>query len=118
MRSSLAALVLLISGALSAQVPLHEAGSKNAQDRHRAAVVSRGDSEVDEAITSYSRTHGTTREEALRRLKLQDEQISAIARIRKEFQSRLAGVYIQHEPDYRVVVRLTGDQSVSIRNFS
>jgi hypothetical protein len=117
MRNLLPAFVFLMSGALIAQVPLHEAGSKNARDRNRAAVVSGGDLEVDEAIALYSKEHGTTAAEALRRLKLQDEQISAIARIRREFQDRLAGVYIQHEPGYSVVVRLTGDQDVSNREL-
>jgi streptogrisin C len=55
-------------------------------------------------------------DEALRRLTAQQKSVSATDAIAKEFASRLAGISIEHSPEYRIVVRLTGDEPVAERS--
>jgi len=47
-------------------------------------------------------------EEAKSRLKVQEHSSPITERLRKQYESRLAGLYIEHEPTHRIVVRLTG----------
>jgi streptogrisin C len=55
-------------------------------------------------------------DEALRRLTAQQKSVSATDAIAKEFASRLAGISIEHSPEYRIVVRLTGNEPVAERS--
>ena len=70
---------------------------------------------ADDAI-QYSARFRVTPDEALRRLKAQQASVAATDAIRAEFANRLAGISIEHSPDYRIVVLLTGDQPVSDRS--
>lgn len=56
--------------------------------------------------------------EGLRRLRAQEGSVAATDALREEFRGRLAGLSIQHHPDYRIVVLLTGDESVRDRFIS
>src|SRR5690242_12982101 len=58
----------------------------------------------------YAARFGVTQAEALRRLQAQQATVSDTAAIAREFESRLAGISIEHAPDYRIVVLLTGDE--------
>src|SRR3954470_9330948 len=60
----------------------------------------------------YARQHHVEADEALRRLKAQEETVAATDRLRVTHAKRLAGIAIEHEPIYRVVVLLKGDRSV------
>ena len=53
--------------------------------------------------------------EALRRLKAQQDSVSATDAIAREFADRLAGISIEHAPEYRIVVLLTGSDPVADR---
>jgi len=67
---------------------------------------------------AISRTDGISHEDALRRLRLQAAASDRlIAQLREEFAARLAGIYIEHDPVDRVVVRLKGDALVADRRL-
>lgn len=53
--------------------------------------------------------------EALRRLKAQQQSVAATDAIAAEFASRLAGIAIEHSPQFRIVVLLTGEEPVAER---
>lgn len=53
--------------------------------------------------------------EALRRLRAQQASVAATEKIAREFADRLAGIRIEHNPDYRIVVLLTGTQPEAAR---
>lgn len=61
----------------------------------------------------YARRYLVPVEEAMRRLRAQEESVPATDRLRREHASRLAGIAIEHQPIYRIVVLLTGDQPVA-----
>src|SRR5215208_1303872 len=54
-------------------------------------------------------------DEALRRLRAQQESVAATDAIAREFRSRLAGISIEHSSQYRIVVLLTGSDPVADR---
>src|SRR3954451_24810249 len=60
----------------------------------------------------YARQHHVEPDEALRRLRAQEETVAATDRLRETFARRLAGIAIEHEPDYRIVVLLKGGKAV------
>lgn len=61
---------------------------------------------------SYALAHGVTPEDALHRLRLQLASVGAADRLRVLFADRLAGMFVEHRPDWRLVVLLTGEQPV------
>jgi streptogrisin C len=71
----------------------------------------------DEALArdagEYARLEGVTLDEAVRRLRAQEESVAVTERLRRIFEGRLAGISIDHRPDYRIVVLLTGDQPIA-----
>jgi hypothetical protein len=69
-----------------------------------------------EDAVQYAAAFGVTPDEALRRLKAQQATVSATDAIAREFAGRLAGISIEHVPDYRIIVLLTGDQPVVDRS--
>jgi hypothetical protein len=64
----------------------------------------------------YATQFGVSQSEALRRLKAQQESVASTDAIAREFADRLAGISIEHEPDYRIVVLLTGTDAVADRS--
>ena len=65
--------------------------------------------------SQYAAEFGVAPGEALRRLKAQQESVAATDAIAREFADRLAGISIEHTPDYRIVVLLTGSDPVPDR---
>jgi streptogrisin C len=61
----------------------------------------------------YAAQNGVALDEAMRRLRAQEESVAATDRIRDTYTDRLAGIAIEHQPDYRIVVLLTGDDPVA-----
>ncbi|HEX9966257.1 MAG TPA: hypothetical protein VGB04_14870 [Allosphingosinicella sp.] len=51
---------------------------------------------------------GISEAEAARRLRLQEVSAPHVSKLRREFADRLAGLYLESEGDYRLVVRLKG----------
>jgi streptogrisin C len=72
---------------------------------------------AEEAIAAdarwYARSQGLSQEEAVRRLRIQSEMGGLISQLRKTYKARLAGIVIDHQPVYRVRVRLTGTLPVA-----
>lgn len=62
---------------------------------------------------SYATEFNVGIDEAVRRLRAQEQQGDVIARLRDANRSRFAGLWIEHQPTFRVVVRLTGDAPAS-----
>ncbi|HEY7006081.1 MAG TPA: hypothetical protein VH392_06305 [Sphingomicrobium sp.] len=63
----------------------------------------------------YAGQFRVTVDEAIRRLKAQQRSAAATEAIAREFGGRLAGISIEHGPDYRIVVLLTGSEAVEDR---
>ena len=79
-----------------------------------AQVQTRAQALAEDAIL-YAGQFRVTPEEALRRLKAQQDSVEATDGIAKEFADRLAGIAIEHAPEYRIVVLLTGSEPVADR---
>ena len=71
-----------------------------------------------EDALQYAARFGVTHDEARRRLKAQQASVAATDSIAREFAGRLAGMAVEHTPEYRIVVLLTGSDSVTGRNVA
>jgi hypothetical protein len=69
-----------------------------------------------EDAVQYAARFAVAPDEALRRLRAQQASVAATDAIRNEFASRLAGIAIAHQPEYRIVVLLTGTEPVADRS--
>jgi hypothetical protein len=69
-----------------------------------------------EDAAQYAGQFRVPADEALRRLKAQQDSASVTDAIAREFADRLAGISIEHSPEYRIVVLLTGSEPVADRN--
>jgi hypothetical protein len=67
---------------------------------------------LDADATELAKSLEVTPAEAARRLRAQAALGDHLARLRDVHRDRLAGIYYQNHPDFRVVVRLEGDQPV------
>ena len=65
-----------------------------------------------EDAREYARDYGVPPEEAVMRLKAQEETVAATNRLQEKYRKRLAGISIDHSPEYRIVVLLTGKKRV------
>ena len=64
----------------------------------------------------YAAQYGVTVDEAGRRLQAQQSSVAATDAIAREFAPRLAGIWIEHSPEYRIIVLLTGTEPVPDRS--
>lgn len=60
----------------------------------------------------YARLNGVTLGEAIQRLRAQEDSVATTDRLASSFKDRLAGISIEHHPQYRIVVLLTGTDTV------
>ncbi len=65
-----------------------------------------------EDAASYAKQNGVPLDEAIFRLRARRGSVAATDRIAALYKDRLAGISIEHHPEYRIVVLLTGDQPV------
>ncbi len=82
-------------------------GRVAAQPSPAPAVLSRAQAIRQDAAV-YASQHQVSLSEAVRRLRIQESSVAATDRIAAEFSERLAGISIEHAPEYRIVVLLTG----------
>jgi hypothetical protein len=75
-------------------------------------IVQRPAEAVAQDAAEYARQFGVPLAEAIRRLRAQEESVAATDRIRALYQGRLVGIAIEHVPEYRIVVLLTGPAPV------
>ncbi|MGU3391540.1 hypothetical protein [Sphingomonas sp. M1A8_2b] len=66
----------------------------------------------------YAQRFGVPLDTAMHRLRAQAESVPATDALRTEFAARWAGVAIEHRPDYRIVVLLTGTDPVPDRTIA
>jgi streptogrisin C len=88
---------------LLAALPTHPAVAQTVQDRAAALA---------QDATEYARQYDVPQDEALRRLQAQHDSVAATDAIARRYRDRLAGISVQHRPDYRYIVYLTGDAPV------
>ncbi len=60
----------------------------------------------------YARQNFVSLAEAMRRLRAQEESVAATDQIHAAYADRFAGIAMEHQPDYRIVVLLTGSEPV------
>jgi hypothetical protein len=65
----------------------------------------------------YARQNQVGIDEARRRLRAQEESVAATDAIRDSYRHRLAGISIEHSPQYRIAVLLTGSEPVADREI-
>lgn len=92
------------------------AGAALSQPVAAEKVLSRAKA-VRQDAAIYSSQHAVSLDEAVRRLRIQEASVGAVDRIADEFRDRLAGISIEHSPNYRVVVLLTGSDPVPDRTL-
>src|SRR5690348_12105624 len=95
-----------------ALILLAMSGAAAAQD-----VETRAQALADDAA-QYAAQFNVSPTEAVRRLKAQQDSVAITDAIAREFAGRLAGISIEHSPDFRIVVLLTGSQTVADREAS
>lgn len=66
----------------------------------------------------YARLNGVELAEAISRLRAQEQSVAATDRLQLVHADRLAGLSIEHHPEYRIVVLLTGDEPVADETVS
>lgn len=71
---------------------------------------------ISDDAAQYAAAFDVTLEEATRRLQAQQSSVATTDGIAEEFASRLAGISIEHSPEYRIVVLLTGAEPVPGRS--
>ena len=71
---------------------------------------------ISDDAAQYAAAFDVNLDEATRRLQAQQSSVTATDEIAEEFASRLAGISIEHSPDYRIVVLLTGTEPVPGRS--
>ncbi len=71
----------------------------------------------EEAIRADARyianSFGVSLDEAVRRFELERDTADDIAALRETYRDRMAGIFIEHRPDYHVVLRLKGAAAVA-----
>jgi streptogrisin C len=80
-----------------------------------APLVQTSEQAIAQDAAEYARLHGVSAEEAIFRLRAQEASVPETDRIRAEYRGRLAGISIEHQPEFRIVVLLTGSDPVPDR---
>lgn len=84
------------------------AGAARAQEQLASPVEA-----LAEDAGAYAARFGVPLDEAMRRLRAQEETVAATSAIESRFADRIAGISIVHTPEYRIEVLLTGDLTVA-----
>ncbi|MBA2770686.1 MAG: hypothetical protein H0U34_01520, partial [Sphingomonas sp.] len=78
-----------------------------------AVEVQTSEEAIAEDAAHYAARHSVTVVEAVRRLRAQEDSVAVTDRIGQALRGRLAGISIQHNPQYRIFVLLTGTEPVA-----
>ncbi|GAA0335146.1 hypothetical protein GCM10009087_51870 [Sphingomonas oligophenolica] len=106
--AAIAAVLAMSAGGASAQSP----GAAVAPPPLVTAHVQTGDEALAQDAGEYARLYAVPIDEAMRRLRAQEETVATTDRLQDLYGDRLAGLYIEHRPAYRIVVLLTGSDPV------
>jgi hypothetical protein len=77
------------------------------------AEVQTSEEAIAEDAAHYAARYSVTLPEAVRRLRAQEQSVAISDRIALALKGRVAGISIQHGPQYRLVVMLTGTEPVA-----
>jgi streptogrisin C len=83
-----------------------------------AAPVQSAADALREDAAQYAARYGVSVDEAVLRLRAQEESVSETDAIRAQYEERIAGIAIEHQPAFRIVVLLTGSDPVPPRTIS
>jgi hypothetical protein len=83
-----------------------------AQPALAAARVQSTAEALEQDSREYAARQGLAEGEAVRRLQAQEGSVAATDALRARFAKRFAGLFIEHQPNYRIVVLLTGRKRV------
>ncbi|MGQ1539999.1 hypothetical protein ACT413_08395 [Acinetobacter baumannii] len=72
---------------------------------------------IEQDVRNYSLLHGVSTAEANKALFLEANRDSALDAIEKEFKGRIAGIYVENSPTYKIVVRVKGYGQNEKRNI-
>jgi hypothetical protein len=104
-----------LAGLAAASGAAQTSGDVGALNSHK--VVQTAAEALTQDAREYARTTGLTVDEALRRLGAQQETVSVTDALRATYSDRLAGISIEHRPEYRIMVLLTGSEPVVDRSI-
>ena len=99
-----ACLLLILIAGLQVAVPSQAAPANEA--------------DIDPAVIYYSRTYHVSTEEAQLRLSKEGYIAEIGRRIETSSPETFAGIYIEHQPVYRVVVRFVGDAKAQLEKYT
>lgn len=75
-------------------------------------------SSADPIVSSYAQTYGVSTTEAQRRLSYTGKAAELQARLSAGEPTRFAGMYIEHQPTFRIVVRLVGGADQLLKRYT
>ncbi len=78
-----------------------------------ATTIQTSDQALAQDAAEYAREFGVGADEALRRLRAMADSVPATDRIAEQYRDRLAGISIEHRPDFRIIVSLTGTAPIA-----
>jgi streptogrisin C len=102
-----------LAPALSQPARAPDTASAGSQAEDPAPRVQTFEEALTQDAADYARQIGVSLDEAKRRLIAGRDTVPATDRLRATYGSRLAGISIEHKPEYRIVVLLTGDAPVA-----
>ena len=116
MRTLILAMLLSAATGTAAQsprpVPAQAAPDSAAVPRPPMPMLETSAEALAHDAAEYARQFAISPDEAVRRLAAQLGSVAATDRLAEKYRDRLAGIVIEHRPDYRIVVHLTGDKPV------
>jgi hypothetical protein len=104
------------NGAAALALVLSAAAIPPAQAQQSMPVQTSEEALAEDAA-DYSRRHDVDPAEAIRRLRAQEASVAAVEAIRARYARRLAGISIEHAPEWRIAVLLTGRRAVRDRTM-
>lgn len=69
-------------------------------------------------LQAYASTYNVSSDEAARRIKIQNEVGELDAKLTEQEPGTFAGLYIEHKPAFRVVVKFKGDGAAILRKYT
>jgi len=90
----------LVGPGFAQEVPSHEGPPVRIQSSSEALQAD---------ARYYASMYNVSIEEAVRRLRAEHQAADVVGRLREATRGRLAGLWIEHQPEFRIVVRLAGD---------
>lgn len=108
MRSAIGITRVSVAAALLA-ASLHAQQPPQPAPQPPAVKVMTAEEAIRQDARAYAAQFNVGMDEAVRRLKAQEQQGEVVGRLRAANRGRFAGLWVEHQPEFRIVVRLKGD---------